>query len=126
MRPARFVSPLAASTAVALALLAWVLARLALHAAWDLPLLSPGTGVLLLLALAGLWATVEEPRLNPGGGKLAARWLGAAALLAAGQAVIYYRIEAKDRVAGLGFAALAGGALMAWPRMRPGARAAGW
>jgi 4-amino-4-deoxy-L-arabinose transferase-like glycosyltransferase len=92
-----------------------------LHAAWDLPLVSPGTGILLVLAMVGLWATVEEPRLSRGGGARVAAWLGGAALLAAGQAVIYYRVEAKDDVAGLGFALLACGALALWPPLRRGA-----
>ncbi|HXC63114.1 MAG TPA: hypothetical protein VNZ67_02090, partial [bacterium] len=123
-RSQRSISTPAATVAVALAAAAWFLGRWALGLYWRRPLLSPGAGVLLLLALAGAWATVEEPRLSRDGGRKVGAWLAGAALLAAGEALLYYRVEAKDRVAGLGFAALAGGALLLWPRLRPAGRAA--
>ena len=121
MTPHRSLSTTTVSLALGLALLAWLLARAGLHAAWDLPFMSAGSGVLLLLLAAGAWATVEQPRLARGGGRVLAAWLGAGALLAVGEALCYYRVPNKDGVAGLGFAALAGGAWLLWPR--PVARA---
>jgi hypothetical protein len=109
--------------ALALALGLWATARLELYNAWDQPLLSPGLGPLLLLLAAGTWALAEPPRLAPGGGRTVLAWLAGGTLLALGQAVLYYRVVAKDREAGLGMAALAGGALLLWPE-RAGRRAA--
>jgi hypothetical protein len=102
--------------ALALALALWLAARWGLHAAWGLPLEGPGLVPWLLLLAAAALSLIEAPRLRPGGGRTALAWLGGAALLALGQAVLYYRVDAKDRQAGLGFAALAGGALLLWPR----------
>jgi hypothetical protein len=102
--------------ALALGLAWWFVGRLQLNAWWGLPLLSPGLGPCLLLLAAAAWACVEQPPLRAGGGPVLLAWLAAAALLALGQACLYYRVDAKDRVAGFGFAALAGGAWLLWPR----------
>lgn len=97
------------------ALLAFALARVALHA-WGLPLLSPGAAVLVAVLAAWAALVLEEPRLA-GGGAADLRRLGlGVGLLALGEALLYYRVERKDSAAALGFALLGGGALALGPR----------
>jgi 4-amino-4-deoxy-L-arabinose transferase-like glycosyltransferase len=116
VEPSRPVSGAEGIAALGLLTAAWLGARIWLAAAWGLPLAGPGSLVFLGLLAAGAWALMDEPRWSPGGPAVAARWLGAGALLAAGEACMYYPIADRESLVGLGFGGLALGAWLLWPR----------
>jgi 4-amino-4-deoxy-L-arabinose transferase-like glycosyltransferase len=95
---------------------AWCCARAVLASAWGLPAMGPGSLIFVVLLAAGAWALVEEPTWSGGGATVAARWLAGGALLAAGEAFLYYPIAGREGLVGLGFGAMASGAWLLWPR----------
>ena len=113
--PRRILSPSLFLAGSALALAAWSLAWLLGGLAYRAWAFGPGLAVLLAALVAGAWALVEEPELEPGGGALLGRLLAGGALLGLGESLLYPDEAGKEAWAALGFAGLAGGAALLWP-----------